>query len=333
MRTAPVASGAGALEVGATSDAVVAATSTAGPTSAGAGPGGTARAQSVASAGGGTALLERDGDDAAGDDDSGDDGVGDGNAGGGSGLDGTLAVVGRFSTAAAVSVVLLAIAGLVLGVVQVGSIRGLFTTSYGQLLLVKLAIVVVILAMAGFNRYRLLPALGVPANSKDVAPPAAAAPAAVVGPDGQRWRSLRRAVTFEALGIVAVLGVTAALANTPTSASLPPPPVAFSARQPWEAGSVQLDVTPNAAGANGFSVQFLDAAGTPVDPVQGVSVYLKLPSQGVGPLNKNLNKVGPGHFTLDKASDLSIPGQWTITLQVRIKDFDQRDVDFTDTVT
>jgi copper transport protein len=278
----------------------------------------------VASAG--TTVLEREGVTTAVLDEGNGNGNGPGDdrsdAGGpahpddGTGLDGTFAVVGRFSNAAAISVVLLGVAGIVLGVVQVGSVHGLFTTSYGQLLLVKLAIVAVILAMAGFNRYRLLPALGMSHRS-----------------DSQRWRSLRRAVLFEALGIVAVLGVTAALANTPTSASLPPKPVAFTGSRPWDSGSVQLKVTPNAAGANSFSVQFRDAAGKPIDPVEGVSVYLKLPAEGVGPLNKNLTKVSPGHFTLNRASDLSIPGKWTITLQVRVRDFDQRDVDFTDDVT
>jgi putative copper export protein/methionine-rich copper-binding protein CopC len=237
-------------------------------------------------------------------------------------LDETLSVVGRFSAAAAISIVLLTVAGLVLGVVQVGSLTRLFTTSYGQLLLAKLAIVAVILAMAAFNRYRLLPALGV--GSRSTTP---------VASDRRRWRSLRRAITFETLGIVAVLGVTAVLTNTATSASLPPKPTPFTARQAWDSGSIRLHVTPNAAGANSFSVQFEDAKGAPVDPVEGVSLYLTLPAQGVGPLNKNLDKVGPGHYTLDRIPDLSIPGKWKITLQVRVRDFDQRDIDFTDNVT
>jgi copper transport protein len=123
------------------------------------------------------------------------------------------------------------------------------------------------------------------------------------------------------------------LTNTATSASLPPKPTPFTAQQRWDTGSIRLHVTPNAAGANSFAVQFLDAKGTAVDPVEGVSLYLTLRAQGVGPLNKNLKKVGPGHYTLDRIPDLSIPGKWKITLQVRVRDFDQRDVDFTDTVT
>jgi len=244
------------------------------------------------------------------------DGPGDG------GFDATLSVVARFSSAAAISVILLTVAGLVLGIVQVGSLSRLFTTSYGQLLLAKIAIVAVIVAMAGYNRYRVLPALGVGSRA-----------AVSVTSDRRRWRSLRRVMTLEALGIVAVLGVTAVLANTATSASLPPKPTPFTARQRWDTGSILLHVAPNAAGANSFSVQFLDAKGAPIDPVEGVSLYLTLPAEGVGPLNKNLNKVGPGHYTLDRIPDLSIPGKWKVTLQVRVRDFDQRDVDFTDTVT
>jgi hypothetical protein len=62
-------------------------------------------------------------------------------------------------------------------------------------------------------------------------------------------------------------------------------------------------------------------------------VYLTLPAQNVGPLNKNAVKVGTGHYRLERTPDLSIPGEWTVTLQLRVQDFEQKNLDYHDTVT
>jgi len=66
--------------------------------------------------------------------------------------------------------------------------------------------------------------------------------------------------------------------------------------------------------------------------VQGVNVFFNLPDKGVGPITKNLTKSGPGTYELTDAEDLSIPGDWRITLQVRTGEFDEQDFDYTDTV-
>lgn len=69
----------------------------------------------------------------------------------------TAAIVGRFSNAAAVSVVFLAVAGLAMAWVEVGSLSGLWDTTYGRLVLVKVAITLGVVAMAAYNRFRLIP--------------------------------------------------------------------------------------------------------------------------------------------------------------------------------
>ena len=58
---------------------------------------------------------------------------------------------------AVVSVIALMVAGTVLGMTLVGSVSALFETTYGQLLLVKLAVFGLLLVMAGYNRWFLLP--------------------------------------------------------------------------------------------------------------------------------------------------------------------------------
>ena len=79
-------------------------------------------------------------------------------SGGGALLGDTAAVVGRFSTMAGISFAGILVAGTLLAVAEVGSVANLFETGYGQLLLVKIALVGLLLFLAGYNRYLLLPA-------------------------------------------------------------------------------------------------------------------------------------------------------------------------------
>jgi copper transport protein len=226
----------------------------------------------------------------------------------------TIAVVLRFSSAAAISVALLTAAGLTLGIIEVGSLSNLVSTSYGQLVIAKVVVVALILAMAAYNRYQLLPGLEADPGDRQTG-----------------LRSLVRALHVEALGIVAVLAITAVLANTTPSASLPAPPTPFAQTRAVANANVALSISPNQAGSNQTDVQFTDASGAPVDTMQSVGLYLTLPAKNVGPLVENMPKVGPGHYQLS-TPDLSIAGDWTVTLQVRVDEFTQKDVDFQDTV-
>ena len=65
----------------------------------------------------------------------------------------------RFSRAALVAMVVLIASGLMSAIAQVESVAALLGTTHGRLLLAKLALLVPILALAGVNRTRILPAL------------------------------------------------------------------------------------------------------------------------------------------------------------------------------
>jgi putative copper export protein len=262
---------------------------------------------------------------AAGGDGDGDAGAIDG-ARDGSGRDegallaSTSGVVGRFSTLAGVSFAGLIVAGTLLAVAEVGSVSNLFETGYGQLLLLKLALVALLLFLAGYNRYLLLPGLF-------------AASASGRAGVAWGWRRLLSTVRLEALGMVAVLGVTAVLANgTPSNGATAPPPVAFAQSQPFDGGHVSLHISPNAALVNDWTVQFTDASGAPADMAESVSIYLVLPAQNVGPIETDMKKVGVGRFVLTSSPNPPIVGQWQVVLQVQVSEFSQPNVSFVDTV-
>jgi putative copper export protein/methionine-rich copper-binding protein CopC len=249
--------------------------------------------------------------------DGGADAAGEGD---GSLLASTSGVVGRFSTMAGISFAGIIVAGTLLAVAEVGSVSNLFETGYGQLLLLKLGLVGLLLFLAGYNRYLLLPGLF-------------AASASGQGGVAWGWRRLVSTVRLEALGMVAVLGVTAVLANgTPSNGASAPPPVAFSQSQPFDSGHVSLHISPNAALVNDWTVQFTDAHGIPADMAESVSIYLVLPAQNVGPIETDMKRVGVGRFVLTNSPDPPIVGNWQVVLQVQVSEFSQPNVSFVDTV-
>src|SRR5690606_36205139 len=104
-------------------------------------------------------------------------------------------IVRRFSRIAVGAVALLVAAGLIMVVLQVGSMSGLVGTTYGLILLAKLALVAALLALAAINKLRLTPSL------------ALGEPGAVM--------ALRRTIAAEVGLALAILVATAALGTTP----------------------------------------------------------------------------------------------------------------------
>jgi len=237
-------------------------------------------------------------------------------------------VLSRFSTAAAVAVVALAAAGLAMTYTEVGSLDDLVSSSYGRLVLVKVGLLVVVLALAAHNRFRLLPALAATAPAGARTGPGPALPdAPTVIDDGHRRRLLGRTVRAEAAVLAVVLGVTAVLVNV-----TPPRSQAGSRivelRAPTETGEVELLVTPARAGRNQVHVQYTDEAGRAADVATTLSIDLSLPEAGIDPIREQVVKIAPGHFVLD-GNDLALPGDWTVTLAVRTDDFTEERTSFT----
>jgi copper transport protein len=128
-------------------------------------------------------------------------------------------VVAWFSSTAAVAVVGAALAGTVLAFVGVGSLEAATGTTYGVLVLAKVALVAVVVGIGGWNRFALVPRI-----QAGVRPVPEGATAGTVVPLAPRTVSvaqdaierLRRTVRIEALLLVGVLVLTVLLAGQPT---------------------------------------------------------------------------------------------------------------------
>lgn len=254
-----------------------------------------------------------------------------------SGVVDTAGVVIRFSNVAAVTVVLLWVSGAVQAWWTVGDLGALADTDYGRTLLIKLWLVVVALAAAGWNRWRLVPELLDAQDAVD-ATDTSDLPAEEEGeeagdaggepPAPPRWGRLLRTVRIEAVALALAVVVTAGLVDTP------PARIADAAAQPFnetlpvaEDLQVNLSVLPGSVGENELHVTYLDDTGMLTDRVEGLTANLSVPAVDIGPIEEEGDLIGDGHFIISTDS-LAVAGTWEIELAVRLDGFDQEQTTF-----
>jgi copper transport protein len=216
--------------------------------------------------------------------------------------------VAGFSRMAAGLVVLVGVAGVLLGWRILESWSALFGTSYGVALIVKVAAVLTVLAIAGWNRYRLVPRI-------------AAQPEGT----GAAWRMLRRTVRAEALLLVAVLVTTGVLVTQSPVESRPPP--TGQAAQPVAtltaglgSGRAVVRLTPGRVGINSLELTITDANRRPIAPVAPPQVRVTFPEGEIGPLDRPLSQTGPGRY--EAVADFPLPGAWIIDVSVRTSKYE-----------
>ncbi|KAA1418691.1 copper resistance protein CopC [Nocardioides humilatus] len=218
--------------------------------------------------------------------------------------DGAL-LLSRFSTVAAGLLAVLAAAGTLLGWRILGSWSALVDTTYGRLLLVKVGLALVVLGIAAWNRYGLLPRVS------DGAHEARRRTTHLVG----------KVVLVEAALLVAILGVTGFLVEQPPRAEATTVPATTGAK----VARVTVDdlqvlaVLDDIDGRRrGLTIQVQDLAGEPVDlharPVVSVrNTDVDLGSVPVAP-------TGTGTFRA--VVTFPAPGEWEVQVSLKIDEFD-----------
>ncbi len=212
----------------------------------------------------------------------------------------------RFSSVALWSVVAIVVSGGLQGVRQVGwSWEGLTTTTYGRLLLAKVALVLLVVLVAWASRRRLA---AVPAADEDRTVPAGASDAR---------RALRRTVAWESAGLLVVLVLSAVLSVTVPAREAVDLPFDQVVRS--GAASAQISVLPARTGTNEIHVTVFGGA---IPDLAEVDVELRLPERDVGPIDVPMTKITSNHYLTDHAV-VPLPGEWRMTVQARVGDFDQ----------
>lgn len=190
----------------------------------------------------------------------------------------------RFSQLALWSVIVVMATGSISSYLQVRSIDALFSTGYGVLLIVKIALVSVLIALGAGNRSRLRRAT-----------------------DADRSVVLKVVLT-EAVIAVLVVAVTAALVNLPPARNDVARPFSGVFELSADQGSVQVEVQPAKVGTNDVHLYFLDGRGLPA-PIDAVEVQVSRP--GVPPRRVTVTPVTADHAS---AYAVSFPaaGAWKI---------------------
>jgi copper transport protein len=214
------------------------------------------------------------------------------------------ALIVRYSGLAAWVLVAVVAAGLTLTWSEVRALRAATSTTYGWLLVAKLAVVAFVVGLAAWNRWGLLPRLAAEEDEDDRRSTASL---------------LRRTVTAEALALIVVVALTALLVNITPARIAAGVGTTFSTTVPLGDGSVNIVVDPNRVGRNSFHLFLSDSNGQ-AGQVEEMTVELSLPAADIGPLQRQPVDIGSGHWLLD-TSDLSIGGRWQVDVIALVDQF------------
>jgi copper transport protein len=253
---------------------------------------------------------------------------------------GAATVLARFSRLALWSVLALALAGTAMSLPLVRSLDALTSTTYGWLLLTKVGVVAVVVAIAAYNNRQLVPAITArvtPAGGSTDADLDADTTAPVDGGDptvgsDAAWGQLLRTVRIEVVLLVTVLGLTGFLVTTQPAAEEAglTGPTMLNAPLSEEL-TLDVTITPSAAGLNTVHVYTVAPSGQPTAGVEDLRLEFTFVEQDIGPFVVEPFVAGPGHWTAT-IDDLRFAGDWEVRVVGGLSRFEEADVTFPFTV-
>ncbi len=207
-----------------------------------------------------------------------------------------------FSRLAVISVAVLVLAGALRGYEEVRTWRGLWDTTYGLLLLAKVGLVLPLLALGAYNNRYAVPRL-----RKQIA--------SIV-----EQRRFLRAAGAELAIMAVIVGVTSVLVTEPPAKASIKPPKLFATTAPIGNLEVNMVVEPARTGPNVIHLYFFTQAGVPANTAE-TKLSATLPSENLGPLRFQLQRLVPSHYTISAAT-VPIPGDWQFRIEIRRGEFE-----------
>jgi len=203
----------------------------------------------------------------------------------------------RFSRLIPMPLVVLIASGIALAVTQLDRPDALWTTDYGRVLSAKIALVLVLLVLAAFNRYALVPRLAI---------------------SGTR-RLVTTIATEFALAVV-ILGLVGLW-------RFMPPPRALAAAETTyihfhaDRAMAQINLTPERD--RGASVT-IDVSDSDLNPVAAKEVDLVIwnPSAGIEPVRRSATFEGGGRWQI-VGLHIPVAGVWRMRVEILISDFEK----------
>ncbi len=178
----------------------------------------------------------------------------------------------------------IAITGVVQAYIDVRSVEGLLHSTYGALILIKVALLLVLIGLGWVNRERVIPALQRIVRAGDS--------------PGRTGVLAQRTMRGELALMLTVFGVTAALVSyaPPIDAASGP----FSTNTTLGPIELEMTVEPAKVGLNTVHLYLIDATdGAQYTDTKELVATASLPAKGIGPLPLHANVAGPGHYILE----------------------------------
>ena len=211
--------------------------------------------------------------------------------------------VRRFSIAAAISVPILAAAGLLSALIQVPSASGLLDTDWGIAFIVKGVVLAALLTAAAANAFLLRP--------RDEASDGLNHALAI------RFTRLMR---LEAALGLAVIAASAVLTQLPSPASVQPAVEQKdnSVIERVTRGDIaaSLEISPNLVGFNTWTATIASIDSDNNNPVEALLMRFRYADHSVGPVTIATEPLGSGRFQLEGAY-FGLPGLWTVEMELR----------------
>jgi copper transport protein len=207
-----------------------------------------------------------------------------------------------FSILAVGSVVTLIIAGTLRGYQEVRAFHGLWDTTYGKLLLLKIGLVLPLLALGAYNNRFAVPRL-----KRQIA-------------SVLEQRRFLRAAGVELAIMAAIVGVTAVLVTEPPAKASIEPKELINDFVPIGNLEVNYTIEPAETGPNTIHLYFFKPTGEPAN-VDDAKMSATLPRNGLGPISIPLQKIVPSHYTTP-AGVFPQGGAWQVLIEARRGEFD-----------
>ncbi|MGA4726380.1 copper resistance CopC/CopD family protein [Micromonospora taraxaci] len=215
------------------------------------------------------------------------------------------AILPIWSRWAALAVSALLLGGTVQALIEVATPQALVSTTYGQLLLAKIALFAVVIGVAAYSRQLV--------RSRVAA---------------QRPVPVRRAVWVELAVTAVVLGLSATLVQTPPARTASAESSDVSAGQFTTSltstlFTMQVELSPAERGNNSIHLYAYSKDNLPL-PVKEWRATVALPSAGIEPIEVPLLPLTDNHAY----GDISLPaaGEWQLKITARTTDIDQATV-------
>lgn len=201
--------------------------------------------------------------------------------------------VRRFSILAFFMVALLLVSGVYSSLLHVPTLYSLTHTTYGRILLAKIALTLICLLLGGWSFLR-----------------------------GRRaGKPLNAGIWTEFGAGLAVLVLAAVLANLPTAAASPGP--AAWTKQLDDGTRVTIRVTPNAVGTNTFQINVQGPNGQPRSDVEQVTLTLTSKEMDMG----TTEIVFPGSSPPEVRELITMGGRWNVHVHILTESLESYDYD------